>query len=181
MDESPGNPSRHTSLEWAAQYHNDAVESFNHYLSVVSPKSLSQFDAYSRPRLDVGLADYIQETDLRSSLELLTKIEAAFQLDYQFRCRKRLKDDLSWAFRALYKRDQRYVSLEKDILDAWSCHASEAHQIIGELRSAFKFRHWLAHGRYWTPKLGRKYDFQLLYILALTVFENLPLRGTDED
>jgi hypothetical protein len=181
MDESPDNTSRLTSLEWAAQYHNDAVESFNHYLSMVSPKSLSQFDAYSGPRLDVGLADYIQETDLRSSLDLLTKIEAAFQMDYQFRCRKRLKDDLSRAFRELYKRDQRYVSLEKDILDAWSSHASGAHQLIGELRSAFKFRHWLAHGRYWTPKLGREYDFQLLYILALTVFENLPLRGMNEN
>jgi len=81
MDEGPGNPLRLASLEWAAQYHNVAVESFNHYLSVFSPKPLSRFVAFSGPRLDVGLADYIQETDLRSSLDLLTKIEAAFQLD----------------------------------------------------------------------------------------------------
>jgi hypothetical protein len=52
--------------------------------------------------------------------------------------------------------------------------------LIGELRSAFKFRNWLAHGRYWTPKLGRNYDFESLYLLADAVFSPLPLRGIDE-
>jgi len=36
--------------------------------------------------------------------------------------------------------------------------------LISELRSVFKFRHWLAHGRFW--QIGRKYDFQTLYLLA---------------
>jgi hypothetical protein len=38
--------------------------------------------------------------------------------------------------------------------------------IIGELRGAFKFRHWLAHGRYWKPKFGRRYDFNDIYTIA---------------
>ena len=41
-----------------------------------------------------------------------------------------------------------------------------------DLKGAFKFRHWLAHGRYWDPNLGRKkYDFQSLYALAEEFFE----------
>jgi hypothetical protein len=26
----------------------------------------------------------------------------------------------------------------------------------GDFKGALKLRNWLAHGRYWTPKLGRK-------------------------
>jgi hypothetical protein len=111
---------------------------------------------------------------------MLTSIEAAFQLDYQYRCQRRLKDSLSRAFRAIYKRKPDYVRLEKDIFDAWSVHSSAAHSLIGELRGAFRFRNWLAHGRYWTPRLGRNYDFESLYLLADAVFCTLPLFGLDE-
>jgi hypothetical protein len=92
----------------------------------------------------------------------------------------KLKDGLSRAFRAICKRKPDYVSLEKDIFDTWSSYASGAHPLIGELRSAFKFRNWLAHGRYWTPKLGRNYDFESLYLLADAIYSKLPLRGMDE-
>lgn len=43
---------------------------------------------------------------------------------------------------------------------------------ISELITAFKYRHWLAHGRYWEPKLGRIYDYYSLYDLAYEM-ENL--------
>jgi hypothetical protein len=179
MGEIPGNSPLFASLGGAAQYHYDVVESLKRYFSPGSPASLARFDAFSGVRLDARRADYIEETGLRSSLAMLTWLEAVFQLDYQYRCRKRLKDDLSRAFRAMYKRRPDNVSLEKDIFDAWSSCASGAHPLIGELRSAFKFRNWLAHGRYWTPKLGRNHDFESLYLLADAVFSTLPLRGID--
>jgi hypothetical protein len=157
MGEIPGNSPLFASLGGAAQYHYDVVESLKRYFGPDSP-----------------------ETGLRSSLAILTWIEAAFQLDYRYRCRNRLRDDLSRAFRATYKRRPDNVSLEKDIFDAWSSYASGAHQLIAGLRSAFKFRNWLAHGRYWTPKLGRSYDFESLYLLADAVYSKLPLRGIDE-
>lgn len=180
MGEISGDSPLFSSLGGAAQYHFDVVESLKLYFNPDSPHSLALLDKYPGPRIAVRSLDYIEETGLRSSIAILTSIEAAFQLDYQYRCRMRLKDSLSRAFRAIYKRKPDYVSLEKDIFDAWSSYASEAQPLIGELRSAFKFRHWLAHGRYWTPKLGRNYDFNILYFLAETVFEELPLCGLDE-
>ena len=39
-------------------------------------------------------------------------------------------------------------------------------RLIGDVRGAFKFRHWVAHGRYWVAKLGRKYDFAYVHLLA---------------
>jgi hypothetical protein len=44
------------------------------------------------------------------------------------------------------------------------------------LKAAFLYRHWLAHGRYWKPKLGRVHDFDSLYLLAQTVMARLPLK-----
>lgn len=180
MGEVPGNSPLFASLGGAAQYHYDVAESLKRYFNPDSPDSLARLDTYPGPRIVVRPADYIEETGLRSSLAILTWIEAAFQLDYQYRCRRRLKDGLSRAFRAIYKRKPDYVSVEHDIFDAWSGYASGAHPLIGELRSAFKFRNWLAHGRYWTPKLGRNYDFESLYRLADAVYSMLPLRGMDE-
>ena len=48
-------------------------------------------------------------------------------------------------------------------------------KLIGDLRGAFRFRHWLAHGRYWNPKLGQKYDFVSVYSLAANVLGDFPL------
>ena len=180
MGEIPDNSPLFTSLRGAAQYHFDVVESVKEYFRPESPNSLSRFDAFSGPRVVVRAADYIKETDLRSSLLIMISIEAAFRQDYQYRCRKRLKDDLSRAFRETNKRKLGRVNLEKTIFDAWSRHAFGAHQIIGELRGAFNFRNWLAHGRYGTPRLGRNYNFDYLYRLADAVYTTLPLCGMDE-
>jgi hypothetical protein len=180
MGEVPGNALLFASLGGAAQYHYDVVESLKRYFGPDTPDSMARLDAFSRVRLDARPEDYIEETGLRSSLAILTWIEAAFQLDYQYRCRKKLKDELSRTFRASFKPEQSYVSLEKVIFDAWSTHTSGANSLIGELRSAFRFRNWLAHGRYWTPRLGRNYDFEYLYLLADAVYATLPLCGIDE-
>ena len=42
-------------------------------------------------------------------------------------------------------------------------------EAVGDIRSAFRYRDWLAHGRYWIAKLGRQYDFETIYDLGRTV------------
>jgi hypothetical protein len=180
MVEISGNSPLFGSLSGAAQYHYDVVESLKRYFDANSPHSVVRIDMYVGSRIAVRPSDYFEETGLRSSLAMLTSIEAAFQLDYQYRCQKKLKDGLSRSFREIRKQKPDYVSLEKDIFDAWSTHSSTAHSLIGELRSAFRFRNWLAHGRYWTPKLGRNYDFESLYLLADAVYDTLPLFGLNK-
>jgi hypothetical protein len=55
--------------------------------------------------------------------------------------------------------------------------ASVSDKVIGDLKGAFKYRHWLAHGRYWEPKLGQKYDYYSVYILAESIFGSFPFEG----
>ncbi|MGB6828127.1 MAG: hypothetical protein WBE41_08805 [Terracidiphilus sp.] len=182
MDEGTANQSQFNSLLWAALYHHDSIESLKRYFSPGLPDSISWIDTFPGPRIAVSLADYAKEASLRSSLAILTSIEATFKRDYRFRCEERLKDTLSRAFREIHKGkpDYRSVSLERDIFDTWSRNVPDANRLIGDLRSAFRFRNWLAHGRYWIPRLGRNYDFEYLYRLADAVYSSLPLCGMDD-
>jgi hypothetical protein len=183
MGEVPGGSPLFGSLRGAAQYHYDVVESLKRYFIPESPRSLSRLDAFPETRIIVRSADYMKETDLRSSLAILTSVEAAFHLDFQYRSQRNgPKDDLSKAFRAIHKsrRKNIRIDLDPDLFDAWAKHATGVRGLIGDLRGAFKYRHWLAHGRYWTPQLGRKYDFEFLYRLADAVYNTLPLCGLEE-
>ena len=65
-----------------------------------------------------------------------------------------------------------HVSLEKDILILWKEEYPQYKNLISKIITAFKYRHWLAHGRSWKPKLGRVYDYYSLYKLAYDM-ENL--------
>ena len=71
------------------------------------------------------------------------------------------------------------MRLDEDIFETWRQKQTSSRGLIGDLRGAFKFRHWIAHGRYWEPKLGRKYDFDSVYDLADIVFGNLSLHEID--
>jgi hypothetical protein len=45
---------------------------------------------------------------------------------------------------------------------------------VSDFRGALSFRHWLAHGRYWTPKLGRRYAVRDVFEIAERLFAKLP-------
>ena len=120
------------------------------------------------------------EVDLTTSLTVLGALEAAFRIDYRMRCDRRKRDDVSRALRAIYRRKRERASLEEEIFQAWIENSSGFGGIIGDLRGAFKFRHWLAHGRYWTPKLGRRYRFVDIYNLADLVLQSFPFFEFDQ-
>lgn len=160
-----------------AEYHNDVVASLKSF-SKTSPSFLST-RYFGLPLAEV-LAARIEETDLRSAFFVLAALEGAFRIDYLYRCQKKLKDDLSRAFRNIYKDREKNASLEEHIFELWKEKSSApGPRLIGELRGAFNFRHYLAHGRYWEPKLGRKYDFNFMYSLADDVLNAFPLLKFD--
>jgi hypothetical protein len=161
-----------TILE-VAEYRNDVVASLK-YFSKTSPSFIST-RYFGRP-LDDVLAARIEETDLRSAFFVLAALEAAFRVDYLYRCQRKMKDDVSRAFRVIYRDRDQNARLDEDIFETWKENSSApGPRLIGELRGAFNFRHYLAHGRYWEPKLGRKYDFNFVYSLADNVLNTFPL------
>ena len=161
------------AIKVIALYHNDVVSSLILYFSNVSPSFNVSFLGYSPTEVSDELKAHLDETDRRSALALLISLEAAFRVDYERRCQQRMKDDLSRAFRRISKSRKRNVRLDEDIFESWVRNVDGSAPLIGALRSAFRFRHWLAHGSYWEPKLGRKYDFPYVYDLADNVLKTL--------
>lgn len=114
----------------------------------------------------------MQELDRAVSFSILSALEALFRIDYLTRCYNKKKDSLSKKIRDIYRKKGVRASLEKDILREWKEICPEYKSFISKIISAFDYRYWLAHGRYWKPKLGRTYDYSSLYTLAYSM-ENL--------
>lgn len=165
----------HLRLPEIATYHHDLESSLRLYFSNSSPSYEVRFAGYLAGEVAGELRERVEEMDLTSSLTVLASVEAAFRIDYLKRCYRKEKDPVSRAFRHIYKQKRQYASLEDEIFEAWIANSSGSRPIIGELRGAFKFRHWLAHGRYWTPKLGRRYDFNDVFALADQTLRSFPL------
>lgn len=127
---------------------------------------LTELDAYFEILLD--------EADKQTCLFLIASAEAAIRVDFLGRVYEKRKDRVSRAFRDIYKsrceHNTTRVRLDKDILDTWSLETEKARAAVATFKGALKFRHWLAHGRYWVPKLGRKYDPSGIVQIVMDLF-----------
>ena len=138
-----------------------------------NPNFASDFTGYTPTEITMELTQQIDEVEKDACLNLLACIEARFRIDYVIRCENKYKDKISRKFRELYADNQYRISLEDGILEEWKSITEINSSIISNIKGAFKYRHWLAHGRYLTYK-STKYDFYGMYTLALQV-ESLPL------
>jgi hypothetical protein len=127
-----------------------------------------EFIGYTLKELESELENRLEEHDKNSCLTLLSAMEALIRMDYLQRCYTRQKDNISRKFRELHKDSGARASLEDDILAVWK-EEGIGKNAFSQAIGAFKYRHWLAHGRYWIPKLGRDFDFDYIYALACEI------------
>jgi len=154
-----------------AKYQSISEKSIRLYFSKDNPEFTNIFFKYRESDVNNMLLDMISETDRRSVLVLMARMEAAFRVDYKLRSTKKYSDSISIEFRKIWAKKNKYARLN-DILDVWGRTDPETKKIISKLKIFFKFRHWLAHGRYWN--FGIEYDFQTVYILTYTILSNFP-------
>jgi len=88
--------------------------------------------------------------------ELLATTEAVLRTEVKTRVDAKKRDPLSRRFREMVKSRAEKIRLDEDILVAMKEEGISG-TAISDFRGALKLRHWLAHGRYWHPKLGRGY------------------------
>ena len=102
-----------------AAYHQDAEApcGFIFTRSILTLPLASQ--NYPLSQVAAELAERLNETDLRSALVVMARIEAAFRIDYKQRCQKKKSDAVSMAFRKLFKKRREQARLDKDILEIW--------------------------------------------------------------
>ena len=175
------------SLNTIHKQYSCAESSLRLYYSQDNPQSATLFAGYTKQELADELQTHIEELDKATSLSILASIEASFQIDFHVRANLKMKDDLSRRFRHIHKqvfksanKKLQGVSLERDILRTWQETYPQYKTTISDYISALKFRHWLAHGRYWVAQIGKKYDYITLYGLSAHLHSNLPFRLADQ-
>ncbi|PLS01935.1 hypothetical protein [Neobacillus cucumis] len=123
--------------------------------------------------VEIQFTKLLREIENSFCLNLIASIEARFRMDYIVRATDRLRDQLSREFRNIYREYEEKVGLEELILEKWKIHYPEIKSYISAYIGALKYRHWLAHGRYWKPKLGRNYDAISVFPICEGVIENV--------
>ncbi len=167
------------SLDEIANYRIDVYLSLAASFRDLPPEFLRRYAELTIQELQDLQTGRLRETDLQCALTVLAAVEAAFRIDYRIRCEKKLRDPLSRKFRELYKKYELRVRLEDDILEMWKEEKQQLASLISQLKGAFKYRHYLAHGRHGFPKLGKDYDFQTVFTIADLTLTSLNLIARD--
>lgn len=128
---------------------------------------------YTPEELDQYFRNKIKELENLTCFDLLSAVEAKLRIDYLTRVYNRKKDNLSKIFRSIYKERAARASLDEDILENWKKQYPQAKKYISDYISALNYRHWLAHGRYWNPKLGKNYDLSTVYTICNNLVDSL--------
>ena len=95
---------------------------------------------------------FFSELDKVTMLDLMAAAEAAIRVDYLTRVYYRRKDHVSRKLRELYKQAGERVKLEDGILEVWRNCKPGSKVVVSNFRAACNYRHWLAHGRYWSRR-----------------------------
>ncbi|MGA2619570.1 MAG: hypothetical protein ABSF26_18325 [Thermoguttaceae bacterium] len=128
----------------------------------------SRYVGKTPEELEADFADQIAELGRVTMLGILASTEAALRVDFIERVSRRKKDDVSRGFRDAFKEHGKKIRLEEDILDVWRKHGDAGiRQAVQEFKGALKLRDWLAHGRYWKPKLGRVSGYDLVDVFDI--------------
>lgn len=155
------------NIDAIASYRRRLIKSIRTYYSRSHPKHSEFFAGLTPDEVSQHLHVDLTEIEHQVTLSLLGAFEARLRIDYAIRCEQRYRDSLSRAFRELHKRHGLRVHLEEQIMATWERVMPELKSELQELRSAMKYRHWLAHGRYWLLKARvERFDFQYTYVLV---------------
>ena len=152
---------QNVSLAYIREKYKVSMDALNDFYQVTNPRFIS----YTKQEFEQEFDESRDELEKLFSLDILSCVEASCRIDYLNRWEKKLKDPVSRAMRSLKLSDPRKASLEDHILSIWQKTGAYSNLYMSEIKRAFKYRHWLAHGRYWVPKNGRAFDFSSLFAL----------------
>lgn len=108
----------------------------------------------------------IEELSLSNVFKIIATTEAELRYDFWIRVRSKMKDSLSRLFRKIQKNNENHIQLVEHIIDSWKMERPEHRSLFSQYKAILQVRHWVAHGRYWTPKFGRKYDVLDAYTIC---------------
>lgn len=159
-----------------SEYNIDTETSLRMYYSPNHPAYPTRFTGYLPSEVISELDERLSETQSRSILVILARIEAAFQIDYKVRAKSKGSDPISMSFRKLYALKGDRASFEYEILKVWRNYIDpENCRLINRLGGMIKYRHWLAHGRHW--QYSSNYTYTDVYLMADVILAGFDLQS----
>jgi len=111
-------------------------------------------------------------------LHLLTTTEALLRMAFQDLSKRKTKPAIFREFRKLNRERGEKIRLEEDILNTWIDVYPETARPIREFKGVVPLRDWLAHGRYWNPKIGRPiYEVRDVFDIASGMLRSMQEAG----
>lgn len=145
--------------------------SINLMYSIKNTDYHADFVGLSKDEIEKEKESLLKENDTTHCLLLLTAIEALIRLDSDEKYCNKKKDPLSKKIKEIYDRTKgERIKLDDDLINArMSEDDVSLRRFYIDLKTCFKYRHWLAHGRYWDPKRVSKVNFDSILIVMQSI------------
>ncbi|MBO9570945.1 MAG: hypothetical protein J7497_01855 [Chitinophagaceae bacterium] len=163
-----------TTIEEIESWHQDQYQALTNFkshqveLALSGNRSLNEkFSELTIDELHSYFDESLEELDYLVSFNLLSAVEAHIRMDFYSKIKDKPRVNITTRYRELYKEKGDMVSLEEDLLRILKEELPDHKSSFSDYIGALKFRHWIAHGRYWVPKFGRNYN--TASILPITV------------
>ena len=180
-------PQPYPSLQSIDDYHRNVREIITQYFNQVEkgniPASSADLFVGSTHEEVMRIRDeLLDEEERRSCFVLLAHIEATFKAHFLYVVDTGIKCKLQKTFRKLFNSRKSAmninsspesvsdISLTFEILHRWLQCGEIDRQTYDDIKGAFDFRNWFAHGRFLTlkssPVGGIRYQYNDIYFLA---------------
>jgi hypothetical protein len=168
------------TLEFIKSWYDDQRTALSDLRGKVIESSLRKPAPADEKFCDLSLSEVLgyfdasfRELEYLTAFDLLSATEAELRTDFINRVKNKDKSETGRKFRAVDKEKGDKISLEQDILEILKETYPSKKSAISLFTGALKYRHWIAHGRYWAPKLGRIYSVDIIYQISSDMIDIL--------
>ena len=166
------------SLQFIWSWYEDQKEALRDYKNKIvflitnnaGSLNTNKFSTFSLDEVNRYFEESEEELEHLVCFDLISATEAHLRLDFDKKVSKKDKSNLGRAFRNISNINGDKISLENDIIEQWKICVSNKKTHFSNFIGLLKYRHWLAHGRYWVPKLGQPYDPYNTYSIVEEIF-----------
>lgn len=173
--------------KFASEYHQDLslvwkwfqfqieliAEKRSQILQTFATKPANRFFGKDREEIEGFFDAQRDHLEYLAMFDILATTEAILRVEFFYRVSRRKKDALSRRFRDINKNLGAKIRLDEDILDTLKQEGVSS-SAIGAFRGTLKLRNWLAHGKYWNPKLGQNYTPNDVFDIAKRLLDAVP-------
>lgn len=165
---------KHLDIDYVCHKKTSVDHSINLFYSIKNPDYYADFIGMSKDEIEETKEGMLKENDITHSLIILTTIEALIRLDADKKYCSKKKNEFSRLIKDIYDKTKgERIKLEDDLINArMNVDDTNLRRSYNELKKCFKYRHWLAHGRYWDPKRISEVDFDSIRILILSILNS---------